>query len=178
MSVISDQDTPVKDKPKDQPDTVSASLQPIGSVELNTHSGKLPVYYVIVGCGTAAVVNHTTLRQTQWGKDRIGGLPVMHIGFKDPWWHYFTHGMGQPPYLLTMPGYHQRPSQASDVFQHNPGCRSDRFAACTEHEWGLLWTKYHTETPATSKFHHLEGWVAVIQMRGKQTSEKVMKVVG
>src|SRR5207302_9374982 len=68
--------------------------------------------------------------------------------------------------------------QASDVFQHNPGCRSDRFAACTEHEWGLLWTKYHTETPATSKFHHLEGWVAVIQMRGKQTSAKVLKVVG
>src|SRR5262245_31944407 len=28
------------------------------------------VYYAIIGCGTAAVVNHTTLRQTKWGTEQ------------------------------------------------------------------------------------------------------------
>ncbi|MEZ5426527.1 MAG: hypothetical protein R2747_09700 [Pyrinomonadaceae bacterium] len=165
-----------KDKSQKEPQKLSASLRPIGSVGVDTVSDTLPVYYVIIGCGTAAVVNHTTLRQTIWGKKRIGDLPVMHIGFKDPWFHYYTHGMGQPPYLLTMPGYHQRPSQKMDVFDANPGCRSDRFAACTDNEWGLLWKKFHAEDVSTSKFHYLEGWVAVIQPKSDPTSAKILEV--
>lgn len=121
-------------------------------------------YYVIIGCGTAAVVNHTTLRQTQWGtKERIAGLPVMHIGFNDPWAHYIPHGMGQPPYLLTMPGYHKRPSQANDVFARNPGCSSDRFAACTQYEWDELWKKYHNDDERLDKFAWKEAFVVWIE---------------
>lgn len=146
--------------------TVDAAPLSIGEISVTTHSGTLPVYYVIIGCGTAAVVNHTTLRQTEWGKDRIGTLPVMHIGFKDPWSHYYRHGMGQPPYLLTMPGYHTRPSQVEEnTHEKNPGCLSTVFAKCTENEWNLLWDKYHTENKTTSKFEHIEGWVALIQKK-------------
>lgn len=166
-----------EDKLQEQIPKISASPQNIGETKLTTVSSKLPVYYVIVGCGTAAVVNHTTLRQTEWGKKRIGDLPVMHIGFKDPWSEYFEHGMGQPPYLLTMPGYHKRPSQETDVFTLNPGCSSKKFAACTENEWKLLWQKYHTEDKNTSRFEHLKGWVAVIQKKAAPMSEKVNGVI-
>ncbi|MCY7376178.1 MAG: hypothetical protein LH472_09435 [Pyrinomonadaceae bacterium] len=171
----------VEDKGQN-PNKINASVQNIGQISLTTDSGKLPVYklpvyYVIVGCGTAAMVNHTTLRQTEWGKKQIDDLPLMHIGFKDPWTQYFEHGMGQPPYLLGMPGYHQRPVQMTDVFTHNPGCSSKKFAACTQNEWDLLWKKYHTEDPETSKFHYKEGWVAVIQKKDGPMSAKVKEVI-
>ena len=166
----------VEDKGQ-QPNQINASVQNIGQTSLTTDSDTIPIYYVIIGCGTAAVVNHTTLRQTEWGKKRIGELPVMHIGFNDPWSEYFEHGMGQPPSLLTMPGYHRRPSQSTDVFAHNPGCSSKKFAVCTKREWELLRAKYHKEKQKTSKFHHKEGWVAVIQKKTALMSEKVQAVI-
>ncbi len=166
----------VEDKGQN-PNKINASVQNIGQTSLTTDSGKLPVYYVIVGCGTAAMVNHTTLRQTEWGKKRIGDLPLMHIGFKDPWTQYFEHGMGQPPYLLGMPGYQKRPSQETDVFAKNPGCSSVKFGACTEHEWNLLRAKYHHDDPAKSRFHHKEGWVAFIQKKTDLLPEKLKKVI-
>jgi len=142
----------------------SAAQQDL-SLPLTTVASTPPrVYYVIVGCGTAAVVNHTTLRQTKWGmKERIADFPVMHIGFDDPWAHYISHGMGQPPYLLTMPGYHQRPSQGSDVFDRNPGCNSARFAACTKNEWDLLRGKYHKDDEPSDKFAWKEAFLVWIE---------------
>lgn len=174
------------DQQTSPPDTHFATLKniPDPQTKADSHAQHIKGYYVIIGCGTAAVVDHTTLRQTEWGKTRLADprdksgktlLPVMHIGFKDPWWHYFTHGMGQPPYLLTMPGYHQRPSQETDVFHANPGCRSDRFAACTQNEWGLLWAKYHKEDPKLDQFSYKEGWVAVIESKTIKASPKVVE---
>lgn len=67
------------------------------------------VPYVIIGNGVAATVDHTTLRQTGWGRSRVGWGDVVHIGFQDPWAHYNKHEMGQFPHLLGLPGYEQRP---------------------------------------------------------------------
>lgn len=68
------------------------------------------VYYVIVGFGPGAVMNHTTLRASTWGQARIGQLTVMHIGFRNPWPNYVAHGMGQVPFLLSMPGFAVQPN--------------------------------------------------------------------
>src|ERR687887_256613 len=45
----------------------------------NTFSTTIPDYYVIVGCGTAALDNPTPQKKTQWGKIRIGAPPIMKI---------------------------------------------------------------------------------------------------
>lgn len=60
-------------------------------------------YYVILGAGFAAVLNHTLLRR-QPGPGRIGELPVLHIGESDPWSLYDPAPMGQWPNALTLPG--------------------------------------------------------------------------
>ncbi|WP_437578490.1 hypothetical protein [Sorangium sp. So ce887] len=65
--------------------------------------------YVIIGDGTAATVNHTTLRQSAWGKARVAPAEILHVGFEDPWSHYNQHKMGQFPQLLGLPGVAQRP---------------------------------------------------------------------
>ena len=59
------------------------------------------LYYVIVGCGFAAITNHSILQQTG---QRLGSLPVLHIGETDPWAGYYPMPMGQWPSLLTLPG--------------------------------------------------------------------------
>jgi len=112
------------------------------------------IYYVIIGRGTAAVVNHTTLRQTDWGKQRIGNLPVMHIGFEDPWRHYRSHRMGQNSHLLSMPGYEKRPSTKERMLDR-PRI-SSRFAADTRHEFKRLKSQYNT-------IEVMSGFVALIQ---------------
>ncbi|MCH7862481.1 MAG: hypothetical protein IH998_12510, partial [Proteobacteria bacterium] len=91
--------------------------------------------YVIVGCGFAAVLNHTTLRQREWGRKRIGNREVIHIGFQDPWFHYRDHGMGQFPHLLVMPGYH-----GEEIRNGKPDAplRSGRMAADTRKELTYL----------------------------------------
>lgn len=113
-------------------------------------------YYVIVGLGAAAVVNHTTLRQSVAGKARLGNLPVMHIGFNDPWLSYHPHGMGQPPFLLRMPGYHRPVSVNAATIRS--GCHSRVFAKSTQSELDMLTTKFET--------YREKAWVAVIQSRG------------
>src|SRR5262245_15890150 len=70
-------------------------------------------YYVIIGRGTAATVNHTTLRATTFGRRRISGLPILHIGFEDPWVHFDDHMMGQFPHMLSLPGYIHQPKPKS-----------------------------------------------------------------
>ncbi|HEV7485307.1 MAG TPA: hypothetical protein VGQ65_06460 [Thermoanaerobaculia bacterium] len=113
-------------------------------------------YYVIVGRGPAAVVNHTTLRQSDAGRDRIDGRPVMHIGFRDPWGDYHEHGMGQPPFLLRMPGYHApAPLNARTI---RTGLSSRVFAKSTDDELTLLKQKFET--------YIVEGWVAAIESVG------------
>jgi hypothetical protein len=63
-----------------------------------------PGYYVIVGRGASAWYNHATLLQTPWGRQRmsLGNalLPVMHIGYEEPWSRRGGERMGQPPRFL------------------------------------------------------------------------------
>lgn len=84
---------------------ISANLGTAGT----TANIQLPdVYYVIIGKGPMAVVNHITLRADRSERDRIGDKIVMHIGFPNPWPHYFKHGLGQPNHLLSFPGFNNR----------------------------------------------------------------------
>ncbi len=163
--------------PLPAPRQVNASLQdPTAKSKkpANTAADTPPTgYYVIIGCGLAAVLNHTTLRQAKKGKDRLAHpttkdvtLPVMHLGFEDPWGNYHAHGMGQPPYLLTMPGYHDRPSPDADKSAIRSGMRSTEFAGITKKEWDLLRDKF--------KFEHREAWAAVIQPRGEGEKGKTI----
>src|SRR5437016_12940471 len=89
---------------------VMVSLQPPKEPkEVDSVDALPPVYYVIVGRGPAAVIDHTTLQQSDFGISRLGKLPVMHIGFPNPWTKYMQHGMGQPPRLLSLPGFRRQP---------------------------------------------------------------------
>lgn len=122
-------------------------------------------YYVIIGCGAAAVVDHTTLRQSEAGREHLEALPVVHLGFDDPWLHYHPHGMGQPPYLLRMPGYH-RPV---DLDPNSPntirsGMTSTRFAAGTKYELDLLMSKFET--------YRIQAWAAAIESRTKPYEQR------
>jgi hypothetical protein len=112
-------------------------------------------YYVIVGRGAAAVVNHSTLQQCDEGRDRLGGLPVINAGMPDPWLHYYPHGMGQPPFLLSMPGY--RDPVTPDAELINGGTRSTVFADKTAGELGRLGDAHQA--------YVVTGWVASVKAR-------------
>ncbi|MCH8150051.1 MAG: hypothetical protein IH987_19070 [Planctomycetes bacterium] len=71
--------------------------------EVNTVN--IPPYYVIIGRGFSAIVNHSTLLQSEWGKKRLGGCEVVYLGFPDPWQGYVTHNMNQDAMLLIHPGF-------------------------------------------------------------------------
>lgn len=130
-------------------------LAPSGSTAINTDSGTMPVFYVIVGRGPAAIINHTTLRQTKFGKKRIAGLPVMHVGFANPWTKYMHHGMGQPPYLLNLPGFEEHPSPKA---VYDAGLDSKHFGKCVEGEYERLKKHYGEKKVLTE-----EAWVVWIQ---------------
>lgn len=144
-------------------------VDPKDGSSLTSASSPLPPrYYVIVGRGTAAILNHTTLRQTSFGQDRLKDpaddtgktqLPVIHIGMPDPWYYYHPHGMGQPPHLLVLPGYHYRPGWQDRTIRS--GMNSWDFSFKNLQEWALLKMKYN--------FGHLEGWVAIIQKKGNES---------
>lgn len=141
--------------------------------KLDTLTVGLPTaYYVIVGRGAAAVVNHTTLLQSELGRDRIGDLPVMHVGFDDPWSHYHEHGMGQPPYLLAMPGYHEPVAPDAKVIRS--GCSSLVFARSTQAELERIERRF--------PYFVLDAWVALIDVRTEPrvTQEKIdeLKALG
>jgi hypothetical protein len=112
-------------------------------------------YYVIVGRGAAAVVNHSTLQQCDEGRDRLGGLPVINVGMPDPWLHYYPHGMGQPPFLLSMPGYRDPVRPDADLI--NGGTRSTVFADKTAGELERLGNAHQA--------YVVTGWVASVKAR-------------
>lgn len=69
-------------------------------------------YYVIIGRGFSAAVDHATLLHEQsrpqlpsGGGPRLGDLEVIHLGFPDPWLKYRDHEMNQEQELLTLPGF-------------------------------------------------------------------------
>jgi len=125
---------------------------------LDTQASPIPpAFYVIVGCGAAAVVNHTTLRQTEFGWNRIDRLPVVHLGFEDPWKHYRNHQMGQIANLLQLPGFHRSPfSNGENLTQPR---WSQNFAADVAAEWKDL--------GRAVPFGWVPAWLALIQARDK-----------
>ncbi|MGA3242379.1 MAG: hypothetical protein ABSG03_39540, partial [Bryobacteraceae bacterium] len=162
--------------------TVRVDVQLPGDLGLSVVNLPLPpVFYVIVGRGPAATIDHTTLLQSDWGKDRTdnsaaGKLPVLHIGFSNPWSAFFSHGMGQPTYLLSLPGFHRgnQPNIVGRGEIKDGGLTSTVFGGCVDRELGwcldqetVRWegatTKTDTFTPCG--WPVLDGWVAWVQSK-------------
>lgn len=112
------------------------------------------IYYVIVGRGPMAVVDHRTLLGSAWGVGRIDGRTILHVGAPNPWPRYLRHGLGQPNHLLSFPGFVHQPSAAGPQNTVDGGLDSQYFGQCISQEFAAL---EHVETA--------EEWVALIQSR-------------
>ncbi len=97
-----------------------------GAPAKTTNTAATPPVYVIVGNGFSSVVNHATLRLSEWGKGRLGRAEVWHIYQLDPWPTYVDHDMGQWTDLLTLPGFNNTPSGATNKY-----LRSKEFGTLT-----------------------------------------------
>ncbi len=100
-------------------------------------------FYVIVGLGFSAVLNHLLLRTTEVGEKRLGKLPILHIGLPDPWADYDVQKMGQWPCLLGLPGF-------SELHHRRPPAEylaPSAFAAATKLELDELQRKYSEPSP-------------------------------
>jgi hypothetical protein len=139
-SVIVDSSSDSSDEPDIPVRTLSVSLQLKGVTKTSTYDG-LPVYYVIVGWGPAAAINHSTLRQSEFGKERLKGYKVMQIGYPNPWPKYLLHGMGQPPYLLSLPGFRTQPYAGNPPLVDS-GFNSGSFGSAVDTELTLLSKEY------------------------------------
>ena len=133
-------------------------------------------YYVIVGRGFAATLNSVSLAGADYGETRVAKsgnkLPIMHIGHKDPWACYHSHGMGQFPHLLVGPGFKNRRYEACEPFEPH---RSEKFAADTADEYDRIKEVWR------ARGHDVEerdAWVALIQPKdgAPDFSEHVQKL--
>lgn len=125
--------------------------------DINTIDERSPkVYYVIVGRGPMAVVNLSTLQQSAWGRDRIGERTVLFVGFPNPWPRYLQHGLGQPNYLLSLPGFlpANQPSQAGPAFTIDGGLDSQEFGRRVDQQFNTF-----------NNVEVAQEWVALIQSR-------------
>ncbi|WP_437992733.1 hypothetical protein [Sorangium sp. So ce145] len=137
----------VQDEPDNDARDVEAGLE-----GLNVVNVLLPtVYYVIVGRGPMAVVNHRTLVESAWGQGRLGELPVLHVGFPNPWPRYLQHGLGQPNHLLSFPAFANQPSVGGNAI--DGGLDSQHFGAQISAEFDTLGAGVAEE------------WVGLIQTR-------------
>jgi len=125
-------------------------------------------FYVIIGRGAAGIVNLTTLLQSEAGKKRMEHptqpgvtLRVKFYGLHDPWLHYHPHGMGQPPHLLCLPGFKDKPEPGAKTIRS--GMHSGEFSAITEGQAVLCRERI--------KYLGLYAWVPIIQARGKPGSD-------
>jgi hypothetical protein len=181
ISVVVDSRKP---EPK-PPQTARVSLQLPGDSGLDSSDRLLPpVFYVIVGCGPAAVINHTTLIQTEFGRKRredspAGTIPILHVGFPNPWSKYFEHGMGQPPHLLSLPGFKPENQPCASDRTIDEGLNSRVFGACVDAEfehclkhetdrWALIPTK--VSLFKDYQWPNLCGWAAWIDSRSAPTN--------
>lgn len=98
-------------------------------------------FYVIIGCGFAATVDHATLDQTPWGRTRMGPYRILHIGFPDPWRIYHPHDMNQEFELLVLPGYLNQPSSDGDIADKGRWLRSPAFARVNQAEFENCWPR-------------------------------------
>gem|GEM_PF-3724385 len=139
-----------------------------------------PIFYVIAGAGPAAVINHSTLVHSEFGRKRLeespaGRLPILHIGFKNPWARYMQHGMGQLPYLLSLPGFKGENQVKANAATKDGGLDSRVFAGGIdkqfEHLRGLeakRWEGVPTERLKKLKWPWMQAWVALVQTRAKE----------
>ncbi len=97
----------------------------------------MPLPYVIIGRGFAATLNLVTLLKSPWGLKRLGGRPVIFIGYPDPWMSYIGHNMNQEVELLTLPGFKNRPA-VPGALEDKRWLRSGIFAGLTESEMGEI----------------------------------------
>jgi hypothetical protein len=104
-----------------------------GSVSVSFQPDLSKDYYVVIGMGFSALVNHRMLR-TKSGEERVGKLPILHIGDADLWALCHRLKMGQWACLLTLPAFDYRPS--------NPPVEdflfSDEFSGVCDKEWSHL----------------------------------------
>lgn len=119
-------------------------------------------FYVIVGRGPMAVVNHSTLRKSDFGTKRIGEAKVLHLGFPNPWPKYLAHGLGQPNYLLSLPGFtpQNQPSAALGKETLDGGLNSQYFGACVDKEYAELSREFSDSIEPARPV-----WVALIQRK-------------
>ena len=72
------------------------------SGNINVYDEPPPMgYYVIIGRGVTALYNHLTMLNDTWGRTRLTPqLPVMHLGYAEPWARRQNERMGQWPRML------------------------------------------------------------------------------
>ncbi|MEM7154390.1 MAG: hypothetical protein AAF799_16205 [Myxococcota bacterium] len=72
------------------------------SGDLNVYDEPPPMgYYVIIGRGVTAWYDHLTMLNDTWGRSRLTPqLPVMHLGYAEPWARRRQERMGQWPRML------------------------------------------------------------------------------
>lgn len=70
--------------------------------QLNMYDEPPPMgHYVIIGRGVTAWYDHLTMLADTWGRARLTDrLPVMHLGFAEPWARRRQERMGQWPRML------------------------------------------------------------------------------
>lgn len=134
---------------------LNAALGQVG----NTVNTPVEVYYVIIGRGPMAVVNHLTLRADRSNERRIGDREVMHIGFPNPWPKYFEHGLGQPNHLLSFPSFDN--DTMTSGRSKDDGLNSHHFGERVDAEFDTL------NVPAQ---RIKQKWVALIQARGENNT--------
>ena len=93
-------------------------------------------YYVIVGNGISGLTDHLTLLASAWGRERLGGLEILHIGGLDPWQGYVPTAMGQWPAILALPEFWEQ-------YRGRGGAEYDflgvgEFAVAAERQWKRL----------------------------------------
>jgi len=148
-------------QPQDDERDVEAGLEDLNVVNVQLP----PVYYVIIGRGPMAVVNHRTLRESAWGQERIGLRPVLHIGGPNPWPQYMQHGLGQPDHLLSFPAFANQPSQGGNAI--DGGLDSRHFGQRITAEFNTLGALLAEE------------WVGLIQTRaGEAVDDRVAQEIG
>ena len=135
---------------------------------------------MIAGAGPAAVINHSTLVHSEFDKDRLanspaGKLPIIHIGFSNPWGRYMRHGMGQPPYLLNLPGFKSANLIDDKAGTVDGGLDSRVFASSIDNQFQSLrereiarWRDEPTAQLVKLQWPWNQGWIAMIQTRAKE----------
>ncbi len=116
-------------------------------------------YYVIIGCGFSAILNH--LQLVEMNAPRIQGLTILHIGSPDPWLNYRPMPMGQWPCLLSLPGYGPYTVKPLDAIPLD----SADFGNKNDEQWNILGTNH----PAS----HLPGKVVSIRKAGSDFELKL-----